>query len=160
MIALNEFDRALLLATQEGMPLCREPYRVIAERLNSDVETVKARLIALQERGAIRRLGAIPNHYALGYRHNGMTVWDVPDDQVDELGRAVAALDGISHCYRRPRHLPDWRYNLFAMVHGRTAAEMAGQVDRIRATLGAAVEDHAVIVSTSILKKTGLRVAE
>ena len=73
------------------------------------------------ESGVIRRIGAVPNHYALGYKANGMTVWDVADERIDELGERVGALDFVSHCYQRPRHLPDWPYNLFAMVHGQTA---------------------------------------
>jgi hypothetical protein len=99
----------------------------------------------------------VPNHYALGYRANGMAVWDVEDAEVDRLGAHIAALGLASHCYRRPRHLPDWPYNLFTMVHGRERAEALRQVETIAAVLGPAVRSHEVLFSTRILKKTGLR---
>jgi DNA-binding Lrp family transcriptional regulator len=107
----------------------------------------------------VRRIGAVPNHYALGYRANGMSVWDVPDERASELGRRVGALPFVSHCYRRPRHLPAWPYNLFAMVHGRGRDEVEDKVGRIAALLGPADRGHAVLYSTRILKKTGLRIA-
>ena len=86
------------------------------------------RLRRMQERGVVRRIGAVPNHYALGWTANGMSVWDVDDDRVTALGPQVGALDFVSHCYRRPRHLPLWPYNLFAMVHGRGRDEVADKV--------------------------------
>jgi DNA-binding Lrp family transcriptional regulator len=109
--------------------------------------------------GVIRRIGVVPNHYAIGYTANGMSVWNVDDDRVDELGAAVGAFDFVTHCYRRPRQLPDWPYNLFAMVHGRDRQEVARQTERIAALLGDACRDHDVLYSSRILKKSGLRIA-
>ena len=110
-------------------------------------------------RGLIRRIGAVPNHYRLGFTANGMTVWDVADERVDALGERIGALPGVSHCYRRPRHLPDWPYNLFAMLHGRTRAEVEQQARQVRDLLGDACRGHDILYSTAILKKTGLRLA-
>ena len=121
---LDPTDRRLVRATQAGLPLVPRPYHAIAGELGLDVEDVKARFVRLLASGAIRRIGAVPNHYALGYSANGMTVWDLADDRVDALGEQVGRLDFVSHCYRRPRHLPDWPYNLFAMVHGRSREEV------------------------------------
>jgi DNA-binding Lrp family transcriptional regulator len=86
-----------------------------------------------------------------------MSVWDLPDEQVTELGLRVGALPFVSHCYRRPRRPPEWPYNLFAMVHGRTQGEVEAQVTEIAALLGDAVRRHDVLYSTRILKKAGLR---
>jgi DNA-binding Lrp family transcriptional regulator len=86
-------------------------------------------------------------------------VWDVADDAVDKLGAKVGALPFVTHCYRRPRRLPQWRYNLFAMVHGKSRAEADAHVEEIRKLLGAALRAHDVLYSTRILKKTGLRLA-
>ena len=154
---LDDADRALVRATQAGLPLVPRPYHAIAERLGLDVEDVKARLSAMLARGAIRRIGAVPNHYRLGYTANGMTVWDVADEQVDALGEAIGGLPFVSHCYRRPRHLPEWPYNLFAMVHGRSRDEVAEMVAVITERLGSACRAHDVLYSTQILKKTGVR---
>jgi len=109
------------------------------------------------ETGVIRRIGAVPNHYRLGYKANGMTVWNVPDERVCELGKKIGALEFVSHCYHRPRHLPEWPYNLFAMVHGHDRDEVAGQIETIARLLGDADRGHDVLYSTRILKKTGLR---
>ncbi len=111
------------------------------------------------ETGVIRRIGAVPNHYAIGYVANGMSVWDVDDCDVDGLGAGVGGLEFVTHCYRRPRRMPEWPYNLFAMVHGRDRAEVEGGVARIAALLGAGCRGHDVLYSTRILKKTGLRIS-
>jgi DNA-binding Lrp family transcriptional regulator len=155
---LDAVDRSIILATQEGLPLSAQPWDELAERLGMDVDELLRRVRAMQESGVIRRIAAVPNHYALGYRANGMSVWDVPDAVVDELGARVGALDFVSHCYRRPRHLPLWPYNLFAMVHGRSREEVAGRVAEIAALLGRYSHSHEVLYSRRILKKTGLRI--
>jgi DNA-binding Lrp family transcriptional regulator len=157
--AIDAVDRHLIAATQSGLPLCPRPYGAIAEQLGLMEPEVRERLRRLLDRGAIRRIGAVPNHYALGYRANGMTVWDVPDDRVGELGRRIGALPFVSHAYRRPRHPPLWPYNLFAMVHGRSSGDLQAMVREIAAVLGNEARAHEVLVSTRILKKTGLRIA-
>lgn len=156
---LDAEDRRLILATQAGLPLVARPYAALAQELGLPAHEVIARLQRLLELGVIRRIGVIPNHYALGYTANGMSVWDVEDEQVDELGAEVGALEFVTHCYRRPRHPPDWPYNLFAMVHGRSRAEVEGKVARIAKLLGDACLEHDVLYSTRILKKTGVRLA-
>jgi len=150
-------DRRIVLATQAGLPRGSRPYHAIAEQLGISADEVMARLRRMLETGVIRRIGAVPNHYALGYRANGMSVWDVPEDRIRELGRRIGELDFVSHCYHRPRHLPEWPYNLFAMVHGRDRAEVEAKVAQIAVLLGEADRGHTVLYSTRILKKTGLR---
>jgi DNA-binding Lrp family transcriptional regulator len=151
--------RPLILATQAGLPLTPQPYHALAAQLNSDAETVMAGLQALLDAGAIRRIGVVPNHYRIGYAANGMTVWDVADDKVDELGERIGALEFVTHGYRRPRHLPDWPYNLFAMAHGASRDEVAAKADRIAEILGDACRARDILYSTRILKKTGLRLS-
>lgn len=154
---LDGEDRRIIEATQAGLPITPRPYHALAERLGLDPEDVMARMERMLECGVIRRLGAVPNHYALGYRANAMSVWAVPETEVQRLGALVGALEFVSHCYRRVPHLPDWPYNLFAMVHGRSRAETDDKVARIAALLGEHDRGHAVLYSTRILKKTGLR---
>ena len=158
-LVIDEIDRRLIRATQGGLPLVPFPYRAIAESLGLTAEDVVRRLRRMLGIGVIRRIGAVPNHYALGYRANGMSVWDVSDEAVHELGRRVGALEFVTHCYRRPRHLPLWPYNLFAMVHGRTRDQVMEKIGSIAALLGTASRGHAVLFSSRILKKTGLRIA-
>ncbi|MGZ4959921.1 MAG: siroheme decarboxylase subunit beta [Methylomonas sp.] len=155
---LDAIDRKIIQATQGGLPLVAEPYRAIAEPLNLTAQEVMLRIANMQKAGIVRRIAAVPNHYKLGYRYNGMTVWDVDDRHVDNLGKRVAELPFVSHCYQRPRHLPDWPYNLFAMVHGKTEQDAERQIAVIAELLGDDVSRHAVLYSTRILKKTGLRI--
>lgn len=153
----DELDRALILATQAGLPLVPQPYHVLAGKLGVSPEVVMARLQALLESGVIRRIGAVPNHYAIGWTANGMTVWDVDDRHIDELGAKVGALPFVTHCYRRPRALPAWPYNLFAMVHGSSREECAAKAAEIEQLLGGECRGNDILYSSKILKKTGMR---
>jgi DNA-binding Lrp family transcriptional regulator len=157
--AIDATDRAIVVATQAGLPLVPRPYHLIAEQLQLEPADVIARMQAMQDRGLIRRIGVVPNHYRIGYRANGMSVWDVDDKQVDALGEKVGQFEFVSHCYQRPRRLPQWRYNLFAMVHGHSRAEVEDQVALIAQFLGEHARHYEVLYSTRILKKTGLRLA-
>jgi len=156
---LDPTDRQLIVATQSGLPRVSRPFDAIGSALGISGDEVMARLRRMLEVGVIRRIGAVPNHYAIGYTANGMSVWDVDDARIDVLGARVGALDFVTHCYRRPRRLPDWPYNLFAMVHSQTRAEVAARVAEIAALLGGACRQHDILYSTAILKKTGLRIA-
>ena len=156
---MNALDHALVEATQGGLPLVPRPYEALARRLGVSQDEVLAGLARMLADGRIRRIGAVPNHYALGYSANAMTVWDVADEAVEALGRRVAALPFVTHCYRRPRRLPDWPYNLFAMVHGRSRTDTGLKIETIRAALGTSLRGSEVLYSTRILKKTGLRIA-
>jgi siroheme decarboxylase len=157
MAKLDETDLAIMRATQAGLPLSPEPYQRIAVQLGLTAEVVKTRMAAMQEHGIIRRIGAVPNHYKLGYRFNGMTVWNIPDEIIDELGQKVGQLEFVSHCYHRPRHLPEWPYNLFAMVHGKSQKDVDKQIQQIAYLLGDSNQGCDVLYSTKILKKTGFR---
>lgn len=155
---LDAVDRALIVATQGGLPLVARPYALLGEQLGISGAEVERRLQAMLSSGIVRRIGAVPNHYAIGWTANGMTVWDVEDDVVDTLGADVGALPFVTHCYRRPRALPDWPYNLFAMVHGTSRQEVGEKAARIATLLGSRCHGHDLLLSTRILKKTGLRI--
>lgn len=156
--AFDSIDRAIVVATQAGLPLVARPYQAVAEAAGCTPGVVVERLERMIRDGVIRRIGLVPNHFALGLTHNAMTVWDVADEDVPRLGRAVGALDFVTHCYRRPRRLPAWPYNLFAMVHGATPEEVAAKTNDIATLLGSSCHARDVLVSARILKKTGLRI--
>jgi len=159
-MSIDATDRRLIEATQSGLPLVPAPYAEIAAGLGLDESEVMTRLQAMQDNGVIRRIAVAPNHYALGMTANGMTVWDVKDAAALGLGAQIGALDFVSHCYLRPRALPEWPYNLFAMVHGKTREEVAAKRAEIRALLGDALRSDDILYSTRILKKTGLRLGK
>jgi DNA-binding Lrp family transcriptional regulator len=157
---LDDLDRKIILATQAGLPLVSQPYRQVAGEVGCSAEEVMRRMQKMLDSGIIRRIGAVPNHYTLGFRGNGMTVWDVPDDRVEACGQMIGALDFVSHAYERPRHQPEWNYNLFAMVHGRDRDEVEEKVKLIAGMLGPDNRGHEILYSSRILKKTGLRIGQ
>ena len=151
-------DRRLVAATQAGLPLRAEPWSLLAGATGLSAGEIPVRLRALLEAGVIRRIGVAPNHYRLGLRGNGMTVWNVPDEEVETIGRQIGAASFVSHCYQRPRHLPDWPYNLFAMLHGQDRAAVMRKLAQLESRLPRDYP-HEVLFSSAILKKTGLRLA-
>ena len=157
--ALDAVDYRIIGATQAGLPIVEEPLVELGGQLGLAPAEVAARMQSMLDSGAIRRIGAVPNHYRLGLRGNGMTVWDVPDDIAIELGEQVGALDFVSHSYLRPRYPGVWPYNLFAMVHGRGRDEVSAKAERVAAILGPHCRAHDVLFSSEVLKKTGLRLA-
>jgi len=148
----------LVELTEAGLPLVADPWAWLADELGLEVDDTLALLQRLQAEGAIRRIAAVPNHYRLGYRHNRMTGGDVDGAEIDRLGALIGAQPFVSHCYRRPRR-EGWPYNLFAMVHGRDASDIEAYRNQIRALLGNACRANEMLVSSRILKKTGLRLA-
>ena len=157
MAALTREERDVLAAIQDGLPVEREPYRAVAVALGISEERVLAVVSSLLADRKIKRIGMVPNHYALGITANGMSVWDVPDELASEIGRRLGERDEVTHCYKRPRH-PGWRYNVFGMVHGRSREDVVATVERIADALDIARYPHDVLFSTRLLKKRGTRV--
>ena len=135
-MSIDATDRRIINATQSGLPLAPAPYAVVAGWLGLSEDEVIERLAAMRDKGVIRRIALAPNHYALGVTANGMSVWDVADDKAEGLGKKVGALEFVSHCYLRPRALPDWPYNLFAMIHGHDRDEVEAKRQEVAALLG------------------------
>ncbi len=154
---MDPVDQEIVRALQAGLPLVPAPYAQIAGKLGlTEVELVE-RLNSMKSSGVIRRIAAAPNHYKLGMTSNGMTVWDIEDSRIAELGGVVGALPFVTHAYERPRALPIWPYNLFAMVHGSSDEEVEEKRAHIAGILGSACRAGDILYSKRILKKTGLR---
>ncbi len=174
---LTPDERDLVLAVQDGFPVTETPYADVAAEVGVATDWVLETVKRFVQEGKIRRIGVIPNHYALGYTENGMTVWNVPDELVGEVGPSVASLPFVTHCYERPRHEGVWPYNVFAMTHGRSEAESERRIREVRDRMAeffdvdeepssgvpAAEIDVGgwdTLFSTRILKKTGIRMGE
>ena len=156
---LDKTDRKLVHVTQSGLELETTPYQRIADNIGVSQEEVLAHLRAMLDRGIIRRIGAVPNHYKLGLKANGMSVWQVAEEKISELGERIGQLDFVSHCYQRPPRPPQWPYNLFAMVHGHDRDEVENKAEQIKTLLGNDLLAHDILYSSAILKKTGMRLA-
>jgi DNA-binding Lrp family transcriptional regulator len=149
-IALDEVDIEVIRATQGAMPAVEEPFAPAAERLGWTQEQVFERLESLRERGGLRRVAAILFHRRAGFSANGMGVWAVPDDQILDIGRRMAAFRGVSHCYQRPTYA-DWRYSVFTMAHGRSKEECDAILDSIAEATG--IHERATLYSSTEFKK-------
>jgi DNA-binding Lrp family transcriptional regulator len=150
-------DAALLAVLQEGLPLESRPYAVMGARVGYTEEEVIERLARWQALGVIKRLGVIVRHRRLGYDSNAMVVWDIPDDEVREVARRLCELPFVTLCYRRPRQLPDWPYNLFCMIHGQDRSRVEAQIRELIDTCGIADRPTATLFSTRCFKQRGAR---
>jgi DNA-binding Lrp family transcriptional regulator len=154
---LTPKERELVAAVQDGLPLERHPYAAIGRKVGlSEAQAIDG-LRRLIERGVIRRFGLVLSHRDLGYRANAMVVWDIPDDAVGEIGERLAALPYVTLCYRRPRRLPDWPYNLFCMIHGRDRETVEGLAREAAMAAGAADCPRTVLFSNRQFKQRGAR---
>ncbi|MBI3570784.1 MAG: Lrp/AsnC family transcriptional regulator [Gammaproteobacteria bacterium] len=152
---VDDTDRRLLAAIQHGLPLVSRPYAGIAAHLGMSEEEVTTRLARLKDIGVIRRFGVVVRHHELGYSANAMVVWDVPDEQAAGLGRCLAGFDFITLCYRRPRRLPQWRYNLYCMIHGKNRAEVLSHLEWMVNHCGLQSLPHEVLFSRRRFKQRG-----
>ncbi|MBV8429924.1 MAG: Lrp/AsnC family transcriptional regulator [Solirubrobacterales bacterium] len=149
----DEFDRAVIRATQGDLPVIPEPYGPAAQSLGIPQEQLLAHLEGMQERHLLRRVAAILFHRRAGFSANGMGVWRVPPDRITEIGPQMAAFRGISHCYERPTYA-DWPYSVFTMAHGRSKEECDAILDSIAVHTG--IGDRATLYSSTEFKKIRL----
>jgi siroheme decarboxylase len=150
----DEFDVAVVRATQGDMRVVAEPHAPAAAELGIGVDALLGHMQGMRERGLLRRVAAILFHRRAGFSANGMGVWKVPDDRILEIGKRMAAFRGISHCYERPTYA-DWPYQIFTMAHGRSKAECDAILDAIETEIGC-IEDRATLYSSTEFKKIRL----
>ncbi len=150
----DDFDVAVIRATQGDMPVIPEPYAPAAAELGVSQEALLEHMAGMQERGILRRVAAILFHRRAGFSANGMGVWKVPEERIGELGPRMAAFRGISHCYQRPTY-EDWPYQIFTMAHGRSKEECDAILDAIAEEVGC-IEERATLYSSTEFKKVRL----
>ena len=149
----DELDIAVIRALQGDMPVVSEPYAPAAAALGMPEAAFLDHLSGMQERGILRRVAAILYHRRAGFSANGMGVWQVPDEQIADIGRRMAAVRGISHCYQRPTYA-DWPYSVFTMAHGRSKQECDAVLDAIAEQTG--ISERATLYSSTEFKKVRL----
>ncbi len=154
-VMLDDLDTALVTAIQTGLPLSVTPYADVGRQIGMSEAEVIARLQRLQQQGVIKRLGVVVRHHELGYRANAMTVWNIPDEQVSGLGACIGRFEFVTLCYRRPRRLPDWPYNLFTMIHGRDRGEVLGNIQLLAQRCGLESIQYEVLFSKRRFKQRG-----
>jgi DNA-binding Lrp family transcriptional regulator len=153
-------ERRLLAALQPGLELVSRPFARLAAESGLGEEAVLEKLRRWQAQGVVKRFGVVVRHRELGFSANAMAVWDVPDERVDAIGRQLASQSGVSLCYRRRRYPPEWPYNLFCMIHGRTRLEVEREICRLRGRYGLHALPGAVLFSRRCFKQQGARYFE
>jgi len=157
---LNAAQAALVTALQPGLPLVGKPYAELARRAETTEAAAIEQLKRWLEAGVIRRMGVVVRHHELGFAANAMVVLDVPDAEVDRVGRRLAAEQYVTLCYQRPRRLPQWRYNLFCMIHGRARDAVLSRIAEVLAHCAAADYPMEVLFSRCRFKQRGARYVE
>lgn len=154
---MADLTQSIIHAIQDGLALTPRPFAAIAERLGTDEETVIDTVQDLQARGVIKRFGVVVRHLELGFRANAMVVWNVPDESVCTTGRRLAADPAVTLCYRRPRRLPSWPYNLFCMIHGQDRHSVLEKISTLRCAAGIQALPYCVLFSRRRFKQRGAR---
>ena len=153
-MSLDTLDREIINALSGDISGSKQPYREIAERLGICEENLLSRIRSYQEKGLLRRMGAMIAHRVAGVDANGMIVWDVPEGQVEEIGLKLASAREITHCYAR-RRTAEWPYNLYSMVHARTRKACERVAERLSKEVG--IKNYKLVFSTREFKKTSPR---
>ena len=148
-------DQQLIEIIQEGMPLVARPYAAIGQQIGLSESEVIHRIQQLKATGKIKRFGIVVRHRKLGYKANAMVVWDIPDEQVAEMGQRFSQFDFVTLCYRRPRHIPDWQYNRFCMIHGHDRATVLTKLQHMIDTCGLEDIPHHILFSRRCFKQRG-----
>ena len=156
-IKVTSRDKEFIRELQKDIELVFEPFNAPAERLKVGVEQLLAKAREYEEQGIMRRFAAILRHRDAGFVANGMIVWNVPEDRVDEVGYKVASYPQVSHCYKRPTY-PDWKYNLFSMVHARSKEACINIAKAIADDIK--VYDYAILFSLREFKKERVKYYE
>lgn len=151
---IEPLDYRLLAALQDGLPLSSRPYAQISEQLGIDEQQVLERLRHMRQQGIIKRLGVVVKHRQLGYRANAMLVFDVPDPEVDVLGRRISRYPFVNLCYQRPRR-DGWPYNLYCMIHGKSRDTVLAQYAQLVEECGLTDVDRQVLFSRRCFKQRG-----
>ncbi|MDY0266553.1 MAG: Lrp/AsnC family transcriptional regulator [Methanimicrococcus sp.] len=152
---VDETDEKIIRWVQDGIEFTHAPFFEVSKALGISEDEVVSRLKKLKEEKKIRRFGASIGHIALGFTANGMGVWDIPENQIEEIGKKMAEFHEVSHCYQRPRS-KEWPYNMYTMIHGRTQEECQAVAEKISKAVG--ISEYKLVFSERELKKKGVRI--
>ena len=154
-VQLDSAQTAIVAELQSGIVLERQPFATLGARVNLEEEAVIRQVSDWRGQGVIKRFGVVVRHHELGYRENAMVVWDVPDEQISALGQLAAQQEGVTLCYRRPRQLPYWPFNLFCMVHGTDRDVVLEQIAKLTGKTGLEAYQMQVLFSRRRFKQRG-----
>jgi len=154
-LAFKEIDLttqhiAVIKELQKDIEVIEEPFKTAAKKLGLSYEEFFDIARELKESGVMRRFATILNHRKAGFGANAMSVWVAPEERAEEIGKELASFSAVSHCYLRPSY-PNWRYNLFAMVHAKTQEECDTLIEEMAKENG--LTEYGKLYSTVEFKK-------
>jgi len=156
MMDINQ-QRKVLQQLSKGLPICENPYKAVADEASiTEVELLEF-IQDLVNSNVINRFGMVINQESVGFVKNAIVVWDIPDDEVDQLGALLGLQERISLCYKRKRQLPDWPYNLYTMIHGKTQNDVVAELNRIVSENNIGNYACDVLISSKSFKHEGAR---
>lgn len=132
---LNKKDIELIKLIQEDIPLVRQPFKALGEKVGIGERQVLRKINIWKIQGILKRLGILLHHQKAGFLANGMSVWKVPEERIDKVAFTILTFPEVGHCYQRPP-FPGWPYNLFAMLHGRIRDEIVDTAKKISERAG------------------------
>jgi len=154
---ITEDDKHFIRELQKDLKVIPEPFKEMAENLGITTTELFAKAKEYEKNGVMRRFAAILRHRDAGFSANGMVVWQVPEDTIDEIGYKLAAFPQVSHCYRRPVY-SDWQFNLFSMIHARTLEAAERIAVEMSETVG--IKDYRILFSSREFKKERVKYFE
>lgn len=147
----TEDDKEFIRQLQKDLEVVDRPFLAAAQSLGMSEDQIFEKLRYYEEIGVMRRYAAILRHRDVGFTANGMIVWRVPEQRIEEVGDILGAFPQISHCYQRPVY-QDWPYNVFSMVHCKSIAEAESMAKEIQNHIK--VDDYRILFSSREFKKT------
>jgi DNA-binding Lrp family transcriptional regulator len=154
---ISELDREYIRQLQKDIEIVKEPFKIITENLGISSIDLFNKIKEYEKIGIMRRFAAILRHRQAGFTANGMIVWKIPEEKVDEKGLKIASFPQVSHCYRRPVY-PDWEFNLFSMIHARTIEAAEKIAKEISSVIG--IDNYKILFSSREFKKERVRYFE
>lgn len=154
---ISELDREYIRQLQKDIEIVKEPFKIITENLGISSIDLFNKIKEYEKIGIMRRFAAILRHRQAGFTANGMIVWKIPEEKVDDKGLKIASFPQVSHCYRRPVY-PDWEFNLFSMIHARTIEAAEKIAKEISSVIG--IDNYKILFSSREFKKERVKYFE
>jgi DNA-binding Lrp family transcriptional regulator len=146
-------DSRIIRCLHRGLAIKSRPFLTLAQELGTTEDELLEVIRSLITDGVIRRYCAVVRHERVGYSSNVLVAWEIPEERIDEFEAVIRDLTEVSHGYERVSY-PEWRYNVYTMIHGHSKDECLGVVERISSAIK--IEKYILLFTKRELKKRKL----
>jgi len=104
---MDDKDKQIINALQDGFPICDAPYRQVAAELGLTEQDLITRLKVLVDNGVLTRFGPLYNAEQMG---GALTLAAVkaPKERFDEISEIINRFPEVAHNYARNHELNIW----------------------------------------------------